>query len=119
MSRAEDLYARIDVLCGAGLISGEDADTCRETVDMLLSEKEDVDEERSGIFITHLAMALKRAQNGQTETPIDAAVLEELKEEPVYEKAAEFFDRMTEILPEPLPDAETGFIMVHLCNVLA
>lgn len=114
----ENLYERIDILCSADIITKDDAAVCGQIVDILAQEREDVDEEKAGIFITHLAMALKRTKEGEKEEPIDAEILEALKEEPVYEKASAFFGKVMGRLPVELSDAEKGFIFVHVCNVL-
>ena len=94
MEVKENLYERIDILCSADIITKDDAAVCGQIVDILAQEREDVDEEKAGIFITHLAMALKRTKEGEKEEPIDAEILEALKEEPVYEKASAFFGKV-------------------------
>ena len=115
----ESLHERIKILYSADIISQEDADICEDIIDALMREKENADEEKAGIFITHLAMALKRTRTGEKEEPITAEILEALKEEPVYERAEVFFEKVMGTLPVGFPDTEKGFILVHICNVLA
>ena len=51
------------------------------------------------MFITHLAMAGKRAEEGTEENPIDEAILQGMKEEEAYEQAIVLRDQFLSFLP--------------------
>lgn len=119
MSLREELYERLEILEGGGLTSEGATRYCGQVIEILLSEKADVDEEKIAVFITHLAMAAQRALNGQEETPIDQNVLEEVKMEIIYPKAAAFADEMLAIGIVAFSQTEKDFLIVHLCNLFS
>lgn len=70
------------------------------------------------MFITHLAMAGKRAEEGTEENPIDGAVLEAVKMAAVYPDALKMRDSLLLQTDIVFPEAEQDFLSVHLCNLL-
>lgn len=119
MQLQDELNQRLKILEEGGLISSEVTACCKEVINMVLEEKEDVDEEKMSMFVTHLAMALQRVLNKQDENPVDEGILETIKTEPVYPKAAEFSKRMLEICIVEFPQTEKDFLKVHLCNLFS
>jgi transcriptional regulatory protein LevR len=76
-------------------------------------------EENAGVMITHIAAAFKRLETKEEINPIDQSVLEELKEESYYTKAAEILKAIKETVSSPLSGDEDAFILVHICTLLS
>ena len=117
MGEREELYARLQILEDGGLISGAVTACCKKMIGLVQEEKPDVDGERFGMFVTHLAMAMQRIRNGETEMPIDSQVLETVKMDPVYPKAEAFSKKMFAVCDVEFTQTEQDFLKVHLCNL--
>lgn len=115
----EELYERIQILQVNDVISGKVAEYVKSVVDRILSEVPAVDREKMETFITHLAMAGKRAEEGTKENAIDEAVLQSVKEEEAYERAVMLRDQFLSMTDIVFPEAEQDFLSVHLCNLLS
>lgn len=112
------LMERIQILRGADMIAPSIAEFCEKTVDYILEEKPDADEERFGMLITHLAMGTQRLLDQQEENPVDKEILAAVKQEPVFaeaERMAEAIMIMSEI---SFSKTESDFLKIHLCNLL-
>ena len=118
MELKEALYLRTGILEDNHVIDKKVADYTRKVIDMILEEKPDVSQDKAEMFFTHLAMAGKRVVEGTEENPIEAGILEEMREEPVFEAAEDFRNRMLKETDLEFPDAEKDFLIVHLCNLL-
>lgn len=114
-----EMYERIQILQVNGVISEKVADYTKSVVDRILSEVPEVEREKFEMFITHLAMAGKRAEEGTEENPIDEAVLQGMKEEEAYEKAVMLRDEFLAMTDIKFPETEQDFLSVHLCNFLS
>lgn len=113
------MYERIQILQVNGVISEKVADYAKKIIDRILSEVPGVEQEKLEMFITHLAMAGKRAEEGTEENPIDEAILEGMKEEEAYEKAVALRDQLLSMTDIVFPETERDFLSVHLCNLLS
>lgn len=117
----KELYERVGILEDSGIISEKAACYARDVADLMLSqffEMRQEKEEKLEMFITHLAMAGKRAEEGIEENPIDEAVLEAVKRETVYEAAIALRDKILSMTDIIFPETERDFLSVHLCNLL-
>lgn len=114
-----ELFERIWILQVNGVIGEKVADYTRSIVERILSEVPEVEQEKLEMFITHLAMAGKRAEEGTEENPIDEAVLQVVKEEEAYEKAVMLRDQFLSMTDINFPKTEQDFLSVHLCNLLS
>lgn len=76
-------------------------------------------EENSSMLITHLAMALARITNGEEIGEPNEFVLNEVKENKIYDELPKFYKRMEEKLNINIPDSEKGFIAIHACTVIS
>lgn len=117
-SLQEELYVRVGILEDSGLISGKVACYAREVIDMILSEFPRVSQDKLEMFITHLSMAGKRAEEGIEENPIDRGILEAVKLEAVYPNAKKMRERILCMTDIVFPETERDFLSVHLCNLL-
>lgn len=117
MKQNAELYERLQILEDGGLTSGAVTASCKRVIDLVMEEKPDVDGERFGMFVTHLAMAMQRIRNGEKEMPIDSQVLETVKTDPVYPRAEVFSKKMLEVCDVEFTQTEQDFLKIHLCNL--
>ena len=66
----EQLWERIEILEQGGVISQKVAQFSKKVTDIMLAELEHPKQDKMEMFITHLAMAGKRAEEGTEENPI-------------------------------------------------
>ena len=119
MDLKETLYFRVSILEDNQVISQKVAAYIRQMIDMVLEQKPHVLQDRAEMFFTHLAMAGKRAEEGTEENPMDAAIFEAVKLEPVFEDAVKLRDEMLLYTDIQFPETERDFLSVHLCNLLS
>lgn len=118
MELKEALYLRVAILEDNQVISAYVASYTREMIDMILSRKPDIAQDKAEMFFTHLSMAGKRTEEGTEENPIDEMILEAVKHEPVYPEAVKLRDEMVARASLPFTETEKDFLSVHLCNLL-
>lgn len=114
----EALYLRVKILEENDIISGKVADYTVRVIDQILVKIPEATQDKVEMFITHLAMAGKRAEEGTEENPIDGAVLEAVKLEAVYPAALAMRDSLLSQTDIVFPETECDFLSVHLCNLL-
>ena len=114
-----EMYERIEILQVNRVISEKVADYAKRIVDRILLEMPEAEQEKLEMFITHLAMAGKRAEEGAEENPIDEAILQGVKEEEAYEQAIVLRDQFLSMTDIKFPETEKDFLSVHLCNLLS
>lgn len=119
MEVREELFERLRILEDGGLISTAVTTDCRKVMELVLAEKADVDGERFGMFVTHLAMAMQRIRNGEEEMPIDRQILETVKLDAVYPKAEAFSEKVSGVCNVEFTQTELDFLKVHLCNLFS
>ena len=119
MRENEELYQRLEILEGAGLIEKRVAEQTEKIIRLIYSGKPEVDAEKMEIFVTHIAMAMQRILNGQKEEPLSEAVLKELQEEASYENAKSLAQKVYETVNIEFPMVEQEYLIVHLCNLFS
>lgn len=118
MDLRDILNQRLDILEENHVICKKVADYSKRAVERILEEKPDTEEDKAAMFITHLAMAGQRVLDGVEEHPLDNTLLDGVKKEPVYQRAAELKDELLKETDIRFPEAEQDFLTVHLCNLL-
>lgn len=114
------LNQRLDILLDAGEISAEIKMVIMNFVHAF--EKKytlTMTEENASMFITHLAMALARIKRGEGVNPIDEAIINEVKQNKIYNELPQFYDQIEKDLDIVIPESEKGFIALHACTLLA
>lgn len=114
----KELYERVGILEESGIISFKVAEYTRWVIVQLLKEIPEITQDKAEMFITHLAMAGKRAEEGAEENPIDPGVLEMVKSEAVFSRAVDMRDRFLAGTDIVFPETEKDFLSVHICNLL-
>lgn len=115
----EEVYQRLAILEDGGLITSRVSASCRQVVELVLAEKPDVNRERFGMFVTHLAMAMQRIRDGEEEMPMDSQVLESVKQSGVYPRAEAFSRVIFPLCCVEFTQTEQDFLRVHLCNLFS
>ncbi len=113
-----ELYERLDILQEAELISNSVNEYCKTTVDYILGNYSQLNEEKMAIFVTHLAMASQRVLNGKNENPVDDTILNSLKMEAVYDETMNLINKIIDNDVVCFPKSEIGYLQIHLCNLL-
>ncbi len=119
MELKDILNQRLDILEENHVICKKVADYSRKAVERILEEKPDTEENKAAMFITHLAMAGQRVLDGAVEHPLDNILLDGIKKEPVYQRAAALKEELLKETDIQFPEAERDFLTVHLCNLLS
>lgn len=113
------LNQRIDILQNGAVITERVAADSRNTIRLLLERKPDVDADRAVMFITHLAMAGQRSEEGKEEKALDKQIIEAVSREPAYPAALEFLEIMMQHTKLKFSDTEREFLAVHLCSLFS
>ena len=114
-----DIKERLQILQSAGTISPETYALMVQIIDRTKSKWNLVlTEENASALLTHLAMARERILKGDIAAPLDAAIFEEIKSSPDYEHASAIVGDWNALLGNLLPEAETGYLLLHLCTLL-
>ena len=114
-----EIKARLELLQTTGTISKE---TC-VLVERLIEETKTrwglpLPEESAAALVTHVAMARDRILKGDIAAALDPAILAEIKESPAYERAEAIVTDWNNLLDNLLPEAERGYLLLHLCTLL-
>lgn len=112
----KELYERIGILEDNEIISGKVADYARKIVDYILFRCPGVPQDKMEMFVTHLAMAGKRAEERTEENPLDEGILAAVKTEVVFPKAVEIRDRILSMTDIVFSETEKDFLSVYLCS---
>ncbi len=115
----KQLENRLEILLSSGTISSA-ADETVKTVAKRLEEKWEIilNEENGSRFVTHLAMALTRAEKGELVSSMEAEALEEFQELESFSKANEIVQDLLSIIGASFPESEIEFLVVNICLIL-
>lgn len=108
---------RLRILLDSGIISKDDHDKSFEIYKKYF-EKEDFDENKVNVFMTHLAMSLKRIDEGNIVNKLDDEIYQQVKESKVYNEAVILCDEIIEDLYLDIPESEKEYLVLHLGNLL-
>lgn len=108
---------RLKILHDAGVISKDDHDKSFEIYKKYF-EKEGFNEDKVNVFMTHLAMSLKRINEGNVVDKLDDEIYQQVKESKVYDKAVMLCDEIIKDLYLDIPESEKEYLVLHLGNLL-
>lgn len=109
---------RIQILFDGDVISKEVYSDCKKVIGILKDSGREYDNEKMGIFITHIAMALQRISKGEIESPVGDEIVNQMKTDSDYDTAKNLLNQIQEQINQALPDVEKDYLMIHLCNLL-
>ncbi len=116
----EKLKLRLDILKNSEVID----DKIQKKIEKILHflrEKWGISltEETGGMFVTHMAMALKRVRDCESITGIDESVYEEVLTSENLGKAEEIYDSLQrEVLIPALPENEEKYVLIHILSMI-
>ncbi len=110
------LKERIEILEQANIISKDVADYSKAVID-LLANKGEFSQEKLEMFTTHLAMATQRVCMNHEVDILDENIWEEVRSSEHYKTAKLLYDEMIQLAPCQYPDAESKFLIMHICNI--
>lgn len=113
------LKERIEILKNGGVISREVADFVNHTIDVIVKDYPQVNEDAAAMFTTHLAMAAERIRRGEVVDGLDEAVWQDVVECPEYEVGCRLIEQLFADQSVEFPESERKFLMLHICNMLS
>ena len=110
-----DLPFRIRLLSDAEQITVEEEAGLTAMLKMF-AEKWNIElnEDNAGMFVTHLAIALKRMREDDSIQPLDCVIIDEIQASVAYPKSITAMNEIESLFAVNLSDAEKGYIYLHL-----
>lgn len=108
---------RLNLLRQSEVISPLVHQNMNRFLDYLKNQPIQSDEDRLNMMSLHMAMALMRAQNGESIAPADGDLVEEVEAHPAYPKALGIWNAHADILGA-LPEGEKYYILANFCNII-
>ena len=110
-----DLPFRIRLLSDAEQISPAEADGLTAMLKMFAEKWHiELNEDNAGMFITHLAIALKRMRENDTIQALDCAIIDEIQASVAYPQSVTAMNEIESLFNVNLSDSEKGYIYLHL-----
>lgn len=114
-----ELGPRLDVIKSCGLTTESGYEDLLTIIRVFKEEFGiELTEENAGVLITHIATAFKRAGEDEKINPLDASIVEDIKQEPEYPRALEIVNRVQQSIINELSDTERDFMLVHVVTLL-
>ncbi|HHW56810.1 MAG TPA: PRD domain-containing protein [Clostridia bacterium] len=116
----DNVVNRIDLLVQGNVIDFDTGKAIKKIDEELRVNYEIcTEDEHYEMFITHLAMSIKRLKEGEKlESTIDDELFNEVKNCPNYYRALAILQNIEDRIEIKLPESEKRFVLLHLCNLL-
>ncbi|KYO67046.1 PRD domain-containing protein [Thermovenabulum gondwanense] len=116
----DNVVNRIDLLVQGSVIDFDTGEAIKKIdKELIVNHKICTEDEHYEMFITHLAMSVKRLKEGEKlELTIDEELFNEVKNCPNYYRALDILQNIENIIEIKLPESEKRFVLLHLCNLL-
>lgn len=108
---------RLKILLDSGVITQDIHDDSYKIYKKYF-EKEVFDKDKVNVFITHLAMSLKRIKEGNIIDKLDEDVYRQVKDSEIFDEALVFSKRIFNDLEVDIPKNEEEYFILHLGNIL-
>lgn len=114
-----ELLERIDMLLEINMVTDYEYTDLKKIVD-ILNEHTNVliTDETVGVFITHIAAAMKRQRDKEQLHQLDQVAIDEIRECKEYVYAEDLTTKIVTAIQTSLPENEINFMYLHLCNIL-
>ena len=110
-----DLTFRIKLLTDAEQITAAEAAGLADMITLFAEQwLIELDEDNAGMFITHLAMALKRQRAGESIQALDEFIVTEIEQSAAFPKSLVAMAELEKLFAIALPVSEQGYIYLHL-----
>lgn len=115
-----NIINRIDLLVKGSVIDFDTGEAIKKIDEELRVNYEIcTEDEHYEMFITHLAMSIKRLKEEEKlESTIDDELFNEVKNCPNYYRALGILQNIEDGIEIKLPESEKRFVLLHLCNLL-
>ncbi|MGI1690502.1 MULTISPECIES: PRD domain-containing protein [Thermoanaerobacter] len=116
----DNVVNRIDLLVQGNVIDFDTGKAIKK-IDEELKVNYEIctEDEHYEMFITHLAMSIKRLKEKEKlESTIDDELFNEVKNSPNYYRALGILQNIEDRIEIKLPESEKRFVLLHLCNLL-
>ncbi|KHO61388.1 sugar transporter [Thermoanaerobacter sp. YS13] len=116
----DNVLNRIDLLVQGSVIDFDTGEAIKKIDEELRVNYEIcTEDEHYEMFITHLAMSIKRLKEKEKlESTIDDELFNEVKNSPNYYRALGILQNIEDRIEIKLPESEKRFVLLHLCNLL-
>ena len=114
-----DFSTRLQMYRNANMITESDIKDVYAVIDMF-KDKYGIElaEENAGTFIAHLCMACMRNKTNEKVLPLEEKNIEELSALDSFPLSKEVLSQIEQIISNPLSEAEEGYILLHLNNLI-
>ncbi|MDQ0362090.1 PRD domain-containing protein [Breznakia pachnodae] len=114
-----ELLERIDMLLEINMVTDYEYTDLKKIVD-ILNEHTNVliTDETAGVFITHIAAAMKRQRDKEQLNQLEQSVVDEIRGCEEYVYAEDLTNKIVTAIQTSLPENEIHFMYLHLCNIL-
>lgn len=114
-----ELLERIDMLLEINMVTDYEYTDLKRIVD-ILNEHTNVliTDETAGVFITHIAAAMKRQRDEEQLNQLEQSVVDEIRGCEEYVYAEDLTNKIVTAIQTSLPENEINFMYLHLCNIL-
>lgn len=114
-----DFSTRLQMYRNANMITESDIKDVYAVIDMF-KDKYGIElaEENAGTFIAHLCMAFMRNKTNEKVLPLEEKNIEELSALDSFPLSKEVLSQIEQIISNPLSEAEEGYILLHLNNLI-
>ncbi len=113
------LEIRLNILLTGQVIDQSTHDTMLKTIDFFQQQYAIIlTEENAQMYITHIAKALMRVQQGELISPVDPEGYEEFVSSEYFEKAEQILRDLEAEFNFNLPKEEQQFIIMNHCLIL-
>ena len=114
-----ELLERINMLLEIHMITEHEYSDLKKIV-TILEEQTDISitDENAGVFITHIAAAMKRQRDREELNQLDQAVINEIRGCEEFVMVKDISIKIEEAIQTDLPENEISFMHLHLCNIL-
>lgn len=109
---------KFEILLESETITREALDCGRETAAWLLEQKIIGEIDEADMFLTHLVMAVTRAQRGEPVDGLSEEMWAGVKSEPVFPRAEALWPETPAARNTRLGETEVRFCIMHLCVLL-
>ncbi|MBE2898547.1 PRD domain-containing protein [Pasteurellaceae bacterium TAE3-ERU1] len=110
-----NLDQRIELLAQSGAISDVTVNDIHNVIATLQKWHVDTEQEQVVMLVTHIAMALERAQQGQAlDEPLDEELLSELQQEPHFMQVEKLSQSLLNQCQTQLSQAERSYLWAGL-----
>lgn len=114
-----ELLERINLLLEIHMITEEEYRDLKRLVGILVEHMDfPITDENAGVFITHLAAAMKRSRDNEKLDQLEQEILDEVKNCEEFTIVEKISSIMIDTMQITLVNNEVDFMHLHLCNIL-